>query len=162
MRAFQETNVFLIALSFLAAIVLTILPLPHWAIWLRPQWVFAVLLFWVLTSSEQYGIATAWLVGILMDLVTGTPLGLQAFVFVALSYGVLRLRSIIEHLPIWQQASTIGVLVFLNGLLQGIGLSWMGHSAHIGLHTLSAITTTLTWPWISSALNQLRPRALIR
>ncbi len=162
MKAFQETNVFLIALSFLVAIVLTILPLPHWAVWLRPQWVLAVLLFWVLTSSEQSGIATAWVIGILMDLVTGTPLGLQAFVFVVLSYGVLRLRTIIEHLPIWQQASAIGVFVFLNGLLQGMGLSWMGHGAHIGLHTLSAITTTLIWPWIFSALNQLRPRALIR
>jgi rod shape-determining protein MreD len=162
MKAFQEPPVFLIALSFLVAIVLTILPMPHWAVWLRPQWVLAVLLFWVLNSSEQSGIATAWLVGILMDLVTGTPLGLQAFVFVVLSYCALRLRVIITHLPIWQQASAIGVLIFLNGLLKGIGLSWMGHSAHIGLHVLSAITTMLIWPWIASALNQLRPRALIR
>lgn len=162
MRPFQETNVFLIAMSFFVAIVLMILPLPHWAVWLRPQWVFSVLLFWVLTSSEQFGIATAWVIGILMDLVSGTPLGLQAFVFVALSYGVLRLRSIIEHLPIWQQATVIGVFVFLNGLLQGIGLSWMGHGVHIGLYMLSAITTTLIWPWLFSVLDQLRPRALIR
>ena len=162
MRPFQETNVFLIAMSFLVAMILMILPLPHLAVWLRPQWVFAVLLFWIGMSSEQFGIGTAWVVGIVMDLVSGTPLGLQAFVFVMLSYGVLRLRSIIEYLPIWQQASVIGVFVFLNGLLQGMGLSLMGHGVHIGLHTLSAITTTLVWPWIFSALNKLRPRALIR
>jgi rod shape-determining protein MreD len=162
MRSFQEANVFLIVHSFLVAIALTILPLPHWEVWLRPQWVLAVLLFWVLISSEQSAIAMAWLAGILMDLVTGTPLGLQAFVFVSVAYGVLRLRSIIEHLPIWQQASAIGVFVFMNGLLQGIGLSWMGHSMHIGLHILSAITTALIWPWIFAALDQLRPRALIR
>ena len=162
MRPFQETNVFLIAMSFLVAMILMILPLPHWAVWLRPQWVFAVLLFWIGMSSEQFGIGTAWVVGIVMDLVSGTPLGLQAFVFVMLSYGVLRLRSIIEYLPIWQQASVIGVFVFLNGLLQGIGLSWMGHGVHIGLYMLSAITTALIWPWLFSVLDQLRPRALIR
>ena len=162
MRPFQETNVFLITMSFLVAIVLMILPLPHWAVWLRPQWVFAVLLFWLLTPSEQFGIGAAWVAGISMDLVSGTPLGLQAFVFVALSYGVLRLRLIIGYLPIWQQATVVGMFVFLNGLLQGIGLSWMGHGVHIGLYMLSAITTALMWPWLFSALDQLRPRALIR
>lgn len=162
MRSSQETNVFLIAGSFFIALLLTILPLPHWAIWLRPQWVLAVLLFWVLTSSAQCGITTAWIVGIMMDVTTGTPLGLQAFAFVVLSYIFLRLRALIEYLPIWQQACVIGIAVFFNGWMQGIFLSWMGHGTHIALHGLSAITTGCIWPWIYKILEQLRPRAFIR
>lgn len=162
MRPFQDTNVFLIGMSFLVALILTIVPLPDWAVWLRPQWVFAVLLFWLITPSEQCGVMAAWLIGLGMDFITGTPLGLQAFVFVALTYFVLRSRSLITHLPIIQQACVIGFLVFLNGLMQGILLSWQGHSAHIALHMLTAMTTGLIWPWIFSILNHLRPRALIR
>jgi rod shape-determining protein MreD len=162
MRPFQDTPIFLIGFSFLSALILTIVPMPDWAVWLRPQWVFAVLLFWLITPTEQCGVTAAWFIGLGMDLITGTPVGLQAFVYVALAYFVLRSRLLIAHLPILQQASVIGLLVFLNGFMQGILLSWLGHSSHIGLHALPAITTGLIWPWFFSILDHLRPRALIR
>lgn len=162
MRPYQETSLFLIISSFFLALLLTIMPLPHWAIWLRPQWVLMVLLFWILQSSKQCGVITAWVIGILMDVVTGSSLGLHAFAFVAVSYGVLCFQTLIVLLSRWQQAGVIGMAAFLNGWMQGILFHWMGHGAPIGLYALSAVTTVIFWPWVFSWLDRLRPRALIR
>ena len=161
MRRLQTTNVFLIALSFLIGIFLTIIPLPQWAIWLRPQFIFAILLFWVITSPSQCGVGTAFIVGLLMDLVTGTPIGEHAAVFVFLIYIVLKLHAAIMHFPPVQQAGVIAIFTAFNAILQSLILSFAGHSTHVGLYALSAITTAMIWPWLFALLDKLRPRAFI-
>ena len=162
MKPYQETHFFWIITSFFIALLLTIIPLPHWATWLRPQWVLMVLLFWVLMSPGQCGVITAWMVGLLLDVLTGTALGLHAFVFAALTYGFMQFRIWIAYLSPWQQASVIGMIVFLNGLLQSILFYWMGHDTSIAWYILSAVTTAIFWPWLFSLLNRLQPHALIR
>lgn len=159
MRRIETTNIFLVALSLLIGIFLTIIPLPSFAIWLRPQWVFAILLFWVIASPTQCGIGTAFIVGLLMDLVTGTPMGAQALVFVVLVYITLKLHSAITHFPLIQQAGVVLIFTLLNVLLQGMILRMCGHSTHTGLYVLSAITTAIIWPWLSLILGRFRPSA---
>lgn len=161
MRVIKTTSYFLILTSFLIAIFLTIVPLPTFAIWLRPQWVFAFLLFWVLSSPVQCGIGLAWVVGVVVSLITGTPLAEQAIVFVLLTYLVLRIHPIIAYMPPWQQAGAIAILAIFNAVLQGLILGFTGHSTHIVLASLSALTTALIWPGLSKILNHFRPRAYI-
>lgn len=161
MRVIKTTNYFLMAISFLVAMILTLLPLPSFAIWLRPQWIFAFLLFWVLSSPEQCGIGVAWVVGVLMSLIMGTPFAEQAIVFVLLIYLVLKIHPVIAHMPSWQQAGAIAILAVLNAMLQGVILGFTGHSTHVALYGLSAITTALVWPGLSVILNHFRPRAYI-
>lgn len=64
-----------IELTFLTGMMLTILPLPKWVVWYQPVWVFMILLFWMIAIPYQVGIGTAFTVGILLDLLTGTILG---------------------------------------------------------------------------------------
>ncbi|HLB56635.1 MAG TPA: rod shape-determining protein MreD [Coxiellaceae bacterium] len=161
MRRIETTNIFLISLSFLVGFIATIIPLPEWAIWLRPQFIFAILLFWTITSSSQCGIATAFFVGILMDLILGTPIGVHALSFVILIYIALKLHTIIAHFPAIQQAGAIAIFAIMNIFLQSMVLGFAGHSTHVGLSILSAITTAMLWPWLFGLLDRLRPRAMI-
>jgi len=69
---------FVIGISLLMSLVLTILPLPAWASWWRPQWVFLVLIFWMLTLPYRVGLGVAWIMGLIVDLLLGTTLGLHA------------------------------------------------------------------------------------
>ena len=161
MRVIKTTSYSLMVISFLIAIILTILPLPEWAVWLRPQWVFAFLMFWVLSSPMQCGIGVAWMVGVMVSLITGTPFAEQAIVFVLLTYLVLKIHPIVAYMLPLQQAGAIGLLAVLNAVLQGLILGFTGHSTHIGLYSLSAITTALIWPGFSLVLNRFRPRAFI-
>lgn len=161
MRVIKTTNYFFVMLSFLVAIILTIIPLPEWAVWLRPQWVFAFLLFWVIAAPSECGVGLAWLVGLMLSLVTGTPLAEQAIIFVLLTYVILKIHPIIAYMFPWQQAAVIGVFAACNAVLHGFILGFTGHSTHMGLYSLSAISTMLIWPAISAILNRLRPRAYI-
>lgn len=101
------------------------------------------------------------MLGIVMDLMTGTPLGEHALVFVVFIYIVLKSHAMIQHLSPWQQAGVIGILTAANVILQGFILNLSGHSTHVMLYMLSAITTMLIWPWILT-LNNFRSRAFIR
>ena len=154
MKQRQNSSYFLVILSFLVSLVLTIMPLPPTLGWVNPQWMFAVLLFWVISAPFQWGIILAWIVGICMDIVTATPLGQQALIFVLLTYGVLKFHPVIAHATLGQQAMLVGLLTAVTILLQGILLGWAGHSTHILLHELSALTTAFIWPLLYFLLNQ--------
>lgn len=161
MPSSRDINYFLIAISFLIGVFLTIMPLPHWAIWIRPQWMFAILLFWVITLPLQCGVGLAWIVGILMDLITGTPLGEQAIIFVLLTYIILKIHSYIAHFSLLQQAVFIAIFSFFNIILEGLILGFAGHGTHIALHSLSAITTAIIWPLLFLILDKFQPRVFI-
>ncbi|WP_264435641.1 rod shape-determining protein MreD [Coxiella endosymbiont of Dermacentor marginatus] len=92
-----------IGLTFLAGMMLTILPLPKWAVWYQPVWIFMSLLFWMITIPYQVGIGTTFIVGLLLDLLTGTILGQHALIFTRLAYFFIRFQIIIHSLPAWQQ-----------------------------------------------------------
>ena len=54
--------------SMVVALMLTITPLPDWAESLRPAWIVLTLLYWSITFPGSYGIVTAWIAGLVLDL----------------------------------------------------------------------------------------------
>src|SRR5262245_10311688 len=107
-----------IVLSFLLGMILEVLPLPHWAIWIRPNWVFLILLFWVLSQPQYVGLFVAFVVGILMDLLTGTLLGQHAFVFCFVVYLAMIFQPRLKSFPLGQQFGIIFMLNLLQLALQ--------------------------------------------
>ncbi|PIZ04280.1 MAG: rod shape-determining protein MreD [Gammaproteobacteria bacterium CG_4_10_14_0_8_um_filter_38_16] len=154
----MKTNYFFIGFTFLVAIVLTIIPLPQWAIWLRPQWILSVLLFWVIVSPEQCGVGFAWTIGIVMDLIIGTPIGQQSLVFVFLTYILLKFHAVVFHSPRWQQALFLGFFAIFNVILRSLILGFTGHSTHVELNGLSVFTTIVIWPWLYDLIDVTRPK----
>ena len=161
MRIAKSSHPFLIAASFLIAIVLTLLPLPQWAIWIRPQWVLSLLIYWILAAPDRCGVGFSFSVGLFLDILTGTPLGLQVFIFVLLAFFVLNYQRVIAHFSVWQKAWVVGIFAMTNALMQGWLLVWLDHGAFHLLYVLSAVTTGLIWPFLSITLDRLRPRVLI-
>lgn len=139
---------FIIALSFLVALLLDILPLPDWAVWLKPAWVELVLIFWMLVSPDRVGMTVAFLLGLLMDLLMGTLLAEHAAVFVVVAYCILRFHVRINLLPLWRQS----VLIFILVLLSQAFFSWvsglLGGFRADSWFWLPALSSALVWPWI--------------
>ena len=75
-----------IGITLLIGMILTLIPMPPWAVWLRPNWMLAIMIFWLMTASHRVGIGMAWFVGLFMDLLTGTLLGQQALIFCITAY----------------------------------------------------------------------------
>lgn len=144
----QQNKDFQMLLSFLVGALLTVMPLPHVLIWFRPQWMLAILLYWIITKPESYGIVLAWFVGLFMDLLTGTPCGQEAIIFVVVTYFLMKLHLIVVHSPLWQQAVIVGTFAGCALVLQSILIAIMGHKAPVMQNELSVVTTVLIWPLI--------------
>src|SRR3990167_4514568 len=97
-------------LSLLIAMLLTVLPLPTWANWARPQWVFLVLLFWVMVRPSRVGVGSAFTV----DLLMGTFLGQHALAYSIVSYILIKFHPQLRAFPMWQQILMLGGVVLLN------------------------------------------------
>ena len=69
---------FAITTTLLIALILAMLPMPDWTIWLRPVWVLMVLIYWAMMIPYQVSVGTAWLTGLVVDLLNGTLLGEHA------------------------------------------------------------------------------------
>ena len=66
-----------IVFSFFIAYLLAIVPFPEWAMNYRPEWVPMVLIYWVMALPYRIGIGSAWIVGLVLDILEGSILGLS-------------------------------------------------------------------------------------
>ena len=57
----------MIVVTFIVALLLTVLPLPEWARMYRPQWYTLVLIYWTMASPQRVGVGIGWLTGIIVD-----------------------------------------------------------------------------------------------
>ena len=145
-----------ILLSFLLAFLLTILPLPEWARFYRPQWSTLVLIYWTLASPQREGVGVGWTTGIIIDVITGTLLGQHALAMSLIAYITQKMHQRLRLFPIWQQSLTVLVLLLIEKLL---ALWVMGAvSQHVPSLTfwIPPIIGMLLWPWIYIILRDLR------
>ena len=103
-----------IAVSFLVALMLTALPLPHWAEPWRPAWVTLVLAYWVLALPHRVGVGVGWGLGLLLDVLTGALLGQHALSLSLVAFLALRLHQRLRVLSPWEQGVSIFLLVVLD------------------------------------------------
>ena len=68
----------IIVTSFLAALALTVLPLPDWVALIRPEWVALVLIYWCMALPGRVGVGFAWITGLLLDVLRAGLLGQHA------------------------------------------------------------------------------------
>ncbi len=137
-----------IIITLILAMILTILPLPHWAVSFRPAWLLLVVLYWVIVLPHRVGIIIAWMSGLLLDSLQGTLLGENAICFAILAYIALKFHRHIRLLSLPLQSLVIMTLLLLNQLLlfwfQGLQGQFVSIQWFFGVVLIS----TLLWSWI--------------
>lgn len=153
-----KRGTWMVALSFLLALMFLIMPLPDAISWLRPQVTMLVLIYWVIYLPERVGVGIGWFVGLLMDVLQGTILGEYALGMALIAYLAYRLHTRIRMYPVGQQM--FSVLIFV-GLAQMIAV-WVnyftGQTNKYYLQWLPILTTTLCWPVIYLLLKKAQNR----
>jgi rod shape-determining protein MreD len=149
-----------IVVSFAAALVLNFLPWPD--VMLAPDFVALALAFWCVHQPRRVGLATGWVLGLLVDAGNGVLLGQHALAYSALAFGAIALSRRIRWFDAWGQA--LHVLLLLEGAKTVVlavrlvaGDTFPGWTLFVG-----PAIAALLWPAVSwlLLLPQRRPPAL--
>lgn len=146
-----------IALSFMLAGCLAMLPMPEWSLAYRPEWVVVVLIYWVVALPHRVGLGVAWLVGFFLDVLEGSLLGMNALALTLVAYLVMNLYQRLRMFTLLQQSFTVLMLVGIYLLLCFWILTITDHNTAGTLSFLTgAVTSALVWPFIFVTLRHYR------
>jgi rod shape-determining protein MreD len=145
-----------IYLTLLLAALLSLLPMPDWTVWLRPAWLLMVLIYWTMSAPAQVSVGTAWFMGILMDLLTGTLLGEHAFAYTVVIYFVSKIHIRLRMYPSVQQGISILFFVLAYQFILYCIQGFIGNLPSSNLYWLSSFTSMLLWPWLFVLLKDSR------
>ena len=115
-----------------------------------------VLIYWVIALPQHVGIGWAWLVGLVQDIIAGTPLGQNALALAVLAYLSLILYQRLRMFTPVQQALVIFVLIGLNQLICHWVQTITGTVSPNLLFLLPAVISALLWPILSVFLRLVR------
>jgi rod shape-determining protein MreD len=138
------------------AAILTLVPLPSVFEALRPYWVALVLIYWGLETQGLISLGLAFLIGLLLDLLTGSLLGLHALSLVILVYLVTRFRARIRFFPPWQQALSVLGLLLNDRIIMLWIMSLRGEPLPSLDFWAPPVVGTAIWPWLFLLLDRYR------
>ena len=156
----RVSGLWVIPVTFVVAMVLAIIPLPDFVPaklgYLRPEWIVLVLIYWVIALPQRIGIAIAWCVGLLSDVLLGSLLGQHAIAFIVVAYIATSLYQRLRMFSVWQQSMIVFATVGLNQLIN----SWIENIAGLTewniWYLLASVMSALLWPWVFLLLRYLR------
>lgn len=147
-----------IAATYLAALILTIWPLPHWAEIFRPIWVPLVTIYWCLWLPHRVGVITAFIAGLLVDALTGTLLGEHALALVLVAWSALWLHLQVRVYPWWQQCVVVlSIMLFYSFVLFWVD-GMLGYTVGAALRWTPTLVSALLWPWVLQLLTRVQQR----
>ena len=103
--------------SVFVAMLLSVVYVPEMMKIMMPDWVLIVLIYWTCIAHFQVSVGRAWLVGLLMDALTGQLLGQYAFAYAASIYVTEKQYKRINAAPIAQQSLFIAGILLLAKVL---------------------------------------------
>lgn len=145
-----------IVVTVCVAMLLAILPMPEWARAFRPPWVSLVLVYWAIALPHRVGVGTGFVAGLVLDVLTGTPLGQHALALSVVVFIAIQLHQRIRVFPFWQQSLGILVVLVVEHL---IGLWITGATRGVApplLFWAGPAIGALLWPWTFVTLRKTR------
>ena len=134
------------------------LPLPVWLHALWPYWVALTLIYWSLETQDMVSLGLAFITGIVLDLFTGSLMGLHALSLTVIVYLTVRFRARLRFFPPWQQALSVLALLMNDRIILLWIISLRGDPLPALDFWLPPVIGTLVWPWLFLLLDRFRGR----
>jgi rod shape-determining protein MreD len=148
--------------TFLAAIAVEIVPLPDWLQPVRPPLPEMALVYWVLMWPERFGLLTAFVIGLMLDILHGQLLGQNALALAVVTYVTLRFHLQIRIFPLWQMTVTVFALLTLAGFLRFVVEGIAGYGM-LGLSSWPRVLAgAALWPVVMGLLDRVRMQSEFR
>jgi rod shape-determining protein MreD len=141
--------------TLIAALFLSILPLPFWAEPYRPEWLAVTLIFWCLSQPQRIGVFWGFSAGLVLDVTQGALLGQHALTLSLVAFLAVELNRRIMAFPAWQQAVSIWLILLLERLINLWIMGTIGYPTPSLVYWLPTLTSALLWPWVAALLRAL-------
>lgn len=136
-----------------------ILPLPQVLLPFRPYLLAMVLVYWAIETPGRVGFGTAFLLGLLADLCSASLLGEQALRLVVMVWIVQRFRARLRFFPLWQQATAVGMILFVDRAVVALLHLGFGLPQFPGAFLFAPLVAIALWPWMYVLIDMARLRA---
>lgn len=147
-----------VLVCIIAALLLSIVPLPEWAGPYRPDWVALTLIYWSIVLPRRYSVGSAWVLGIVLDIAYGTLLGQHALALAFITYLTVKFHLQLRVFPISQMTLTVLALLAVYQFI----LFWINGVAGIYPELVTywgpVAAGTLLWPVVSLVFSGVRYR----
>ncbi len=158
----RESDQMLLVFSLAAALLLTLMPMPEALQAARPHWLVLVIIYWNLEGGRMRTLGSCFLLGLLLDLMSGTLLGQHALALVILAYLLERFRARIRFFPPWQQAAAVLALLVNDRIIHLWVVGLAGEGWPHWSWWLSPLISVVLWPWLFLLLDAMRRRQRVR
>ena len=148
-----------IALTLIAALMLNLLPWTGAWLWIKPDFVALVVLYWCIEQPRKVGFVSAWLMGLFMDIADGTLLGQHALAYSILAYAGIVLHRRVRMFSGTPQVVHVLLLLLMNDLIV-LAIRLAAGADFPGLvYFLGSIVAAALWLPLGALLKlPLRPR----
>lgn len=141
--------------SILLALVLSISLFPAGWYEFRPEWLGLMVFYWTFRAPAQFGVLTAWVLGLLLDVLEATPLGVNAFAMAVIAFLVLTIHQRLRMFPIPQQCLIVFLLLGINQMLVHFVKQMLGGHGGGFEYLWPALTGALIWPVVCVLLDRV-------
>ncbi len=145
----------LFALTVVLALVLSISWFPVGWFGFRPEWLGLIVFYWTFRAPAQFGIVMAWCLGLLLDILESTPLGVNAMAMALIAFLVLTVHHRLRMYPLPQQCLMVFLLVGINQMLVHFVKQLFGADTPGFSYLWPALTSAVAWPFVSGLLDSL-------
>jgi len=144
--------------SLTAALLMSILPLPDMLLPWRPEWLTLVLLFWVMHAPNWVGLWFGMIMGLLLDILLASPLGMHASALVVVIYVARMTQRWSGVFSVRQTTALVFLLILLGRLMAYAQLALRGEQPADLVFFLPALASALIWPTVLLSLRRWTQR----
>lgn len=135
-------------LGFIAALLLSILPMPGLISGFRPPWVLLLVLYIEYFLPGNFKLSALLIVGLVLDVLLSTVIGEHSFALLFVTWIALTKSRRFQFFSMVQQIFLIGFFCLLYQSVISFIDALLGFNYSLFMPFASAFSGMLVWPWI--------------
>jgi rod shape-determining protein MreD len=135
----------LIYSTLFAAYILYLLPWAGFGLLLRPDFVLLVLLYWMLRAPHLCNVGTAWMMGLLLDVASGSLFGQYALAYTVTAFFAIYYQRRLVLFSAWQQVGYVLLLLLVSQIVLLVIKLMAGNALPGWGYFLSSLSGVLLW-----------------
>lgn len=142
--------------SLFFGLIFAIFPLPIIFNAFRPDWMILLIFYWVLALPHRVGIVHAFVLGLLLDLLLGSILGMHSLLFSILAYVISVNYQRLRYFTLVQTTLLVGGFILVSKLSLYFLTSSFQEIILFKHYFWSIFTSMLIWPWFFLFMRYIR------